>query len=181
MKLVQFGAGNIGRSFIGQLFARAGYEVVFVDVMPEVVALLNERRRYRVKVKDTPPGTIWVENVRAVNGRDRDRVAEELATADIAGTAVGPAALQHLFPVIASLYLLALPGQGFWVFPNCRVSMHTQIDAARVAGVFSSTEVKLGPGGYLPAVIRQARQAGQDTAPLEKRIAELLRENQMSL
>jgi len=29
--MVQFGAGNIGRSFIGQLFSRSGYEVVFVD------------------------------------------------------------------------------------------------------------------------------------------------------
>ena len=101
MKLVQFGAGNIGRSFIGQLFSRAGYEVAFVDVMPEMVALLNERRRYRVEVKDERPETIWVENVRAVDGRDRERVVAELTTADIAGTAVGPAALPHLFPVIA--------------------------------------------------------------------------------
>jgi len=69
MKLVQFGAGNIGRSFIGQLFSRAGYEVVFADVVPEVIRLLNERRRYRVEIKDDPPGTIWVENVRAVDGR----------------------------------------------------------------------------------------------------------------
>lgn len=102
MKLVQFGAGNIGRSFIGQLFSRAGYEVVFVDVVPEVVALLNERRRYRVEVKDERPETIWVENVRAVDGRNVEEVVAELATADIAGTAVGPAALPHLFPVIAS-------------------------------------------------------------------------------
>jgi len=28
---VQFGAGNIGRSFIGQLFSRAGYEVIFIE------------------------------------------------------------------------------------------------------------------------------------------------------
>ncbi|HOQ27820.1 MAG TPA: mannitol-1-phosphate 5-dehydrogenase, partial [Armatimonadota bacterium] len=102
MKLVQFGAGNIGRSFIGQLFSRAGYEVVFADVVPEVIRLLNERRRYRVEIKDDPPGTIWVENVRAVDGRDRDQVVAELTTADIAGTAVGPAALPHLFPVIAA-------------------------------------------------------------------------------
>ncbi len=101
MKLVQFGAGNIGRSFIGQLFSRAGYEVACVDVMPEMVALLNERRRYRVEVKDERPETIWVENVRAVDGRDRERVVAELTTADSAGTAVGPAALPHLFPVIA--------------------------------------------------------------------------------
>jgi mannitol-1-phosphate 5-dehydrogenase len=102
MKLVQFGAGNIGRSFIGQLFSRAGYEVVFADVVPEVIRLLNERGRYRVEIKDDPPGTIWVENVRAVDSRDRDRVVGELATADIAGTAVGPAALPHLFPVLAA-------------------------------------------------------------------------------
>ncbi len=102
MKLVQFGAGNIGRSFIAQLFSRAGYEVVFVDVVPEMVRLLNERRRYRVEVKDTPPAALWVENVRAVDGRDAALVAEELATADMAGTAVGPNALPHLFPVIAA-------------------------------------------------------------------------------
>ena len=34
-KMVQFGAGNIGRSFIGQLFSRSGYEVVFVDIKKE--------------------------------------------------------------------------------------------------------------------------------------------------
>ncbi len=31
-KIVIFGAGKIGRSFIGQLFSRAGYEVVFLDI-----------------------------------------------------------------------------------------------------------------------------------------------------
>jgi len=31
-RIIQFGAGNIGRSFIGQLFSRSGYEVVFVDI-----------------------------------------------------------------------------------------------------------------------------------------------------
>lgn len=106
MKLVQFGAGNIGRSFIGQLFARAGYEVVFIDVDAEVIRLLNDRRSYPVEVKDDPPATIRVENVRGVDGRERERVAEELAGADIAGTAVGPAALPHLCPAIAAGLLL---------------------------------------------------------------------------
>jgi len=101
-KLLQFGAGNIGRSFIGPLFAQAGYEVVFVDIDEALVQALNERRRYRVEIRDTPPATLWVENVRAVHGRDTERVVAELASADLAATAVGPAALPSLYGVIAA-------------------------------------------------------------------------------
>ena len=36
-KIVIFGAGKIGRSFIGQLFGCAGYQVVFVDVNQTIV------------------------------------------------------------------------------------------------------------------------------------------------
>jgi len=35
-KLVLFGAGKIGRSFIGQLFSTGGFEVVFIDVYKQV-------------------------------------------------------------------------------------------------------------------------------------------------
>jgi len=96
-KIVIFGAGNIGRSLVGELFSRAGYEVVFVDVADEIVNLLNERKRYRIEVKDAHSETIWVENVRAVHGRDKDKVAQEIATADIIATAVGVNNLQYIY------------------------------------------------------------------------------------
>ena len=32
MKAVMYGAGSIGRGFIGALFSEIGYEVVFIDV-----------------------------------------------------------------------------------------------------------------------------------------------------
>ena len=45
---VQFGGGNIGRSFIALLFSQAGYNVTFIDVNKELVQLLNERGSYPV-------------------------------------------------------------------------------------------------------------------------------------
>jgi mannitol-1-phosphate 5-dehydrogenase len=44
-KLVLFGAGKIGRSFIGQLFSRSGYEVVFVDISKTLIDELNRKRQ----------------------------------------------------------------------------------------------------------------------------------------
>ena len=98
---VQIGAGNIGRSFIGQLFSRAGFEVVFVDVVAEVIAALNEHHRYRVEIRDRQPETIWVENVRGISGQDVPAAARALASCRCCGTAVGPKALPFVIPTIA--------------------------------------------------------------------------------
>ncbi len=102
-KLVQFGAGNIGRSFLGQLFARAGYEVVFVDIDQALVDALNEQRAYRLIVKhgDREDETVWVRNVRAVHAGDAERVAAEVADADLAATAVGARALGPVLALLA--------------------------------------------------------------------------------
>ncbi|HID95969.1 MAG TPA: mannitol-1-phosphate 5-dehydrogenase [Candidatus Latescibacteria bacterium] len=100
-RLLQYGAGNIGRSFIGQLFSRSGWEVVFVDIDDLIVDALNRYGRYRVEVRDINPQTIWVKNVRAVHGRDTERVVEEIATCDIMATAVGPGALPYIYPTVA--------------------------------------------------------------------------------
>jgi mannitol-1-phosphate 5-dehydrogenase len=101
-KFVQFGAGNIGRGFTGQLFSDAGYELVFVDVRPEIVAALNEQGRYRLRFAG--PNRHEEREVgpaRAVDGRDVEAVARELADADLVCTAVGVGALPHLAPAVA--------------------------------------------------------------------------------
>ena len=96
-KLVQYGAGNIGRGFIGELFARSGYEVVFVDVQNDIVERFNRNRTYPVNfVSDEGSQEIMITGVRAVNGRDIDAVADEIADAEIIATAVGVSALPHI-------------------------------------------------------------------------------------
>ena len=43
MAMVIFGTGNIGRSFVGQPFRRAGYRVILVDVDEALRAEPNQR------------------------------------------------------------------------------------------------------------------------------------------
>lgn len=101
-KAVQFGAGNIGRGFLGQLFSASGYEVVFVDINPRLVSLLNQRRSYPLRVATQPPRDVTVMNVRAVDGKDVHKVGEEVAGADIVGMAVGVNNLPGIIPALAS-------------------------------------------------------------------------------
>jgi mannitol-1-phosphate 5-dehydrogenase len=100
-KIIQYGAGNIGRSLVGQLFATAGWEVVFVDVADDIISALNREHRYRVIVKEEIESEIIVEGVRGVDGRDVESVAREIAGCDLLSTAVGPAILPRIVPSIA--------------------------------------------------------------------------------
>ncbi|HAJ32350.1 MAG TPA: mannitol-1-phosphate 5-dehydrogenase [Candidatus Atribacteria bacterium] len=102
-KMIQFGAGNIGRSFIGQLFSRSGYEVVFVDINEELVKELNKKRVYKLIIKrnELPDEIILIENIRAIDSFDKEAVIREIADADIIATAVGKHALLQIVPVIA--------------------------------------------------------------------------------
>ncbi|MBI3911074.1 MAG: mannitol-1-phosphate 5-dehydrogenase [Armatimonadetes bacterium] len=101
--VVQFGAGSIGRGFVGQLWSEAGYEVVFVDVVPELLTALNERRSYRLRLAGPDRfETLTIAPVRAVDGRDREAVAGELARAAFACTAVGVGVLLQVAPALAA-------------------------------------------------------------------------------
>ena len=101
-KLVLFGAGKIGRSFIGQLFSRSGYEVVFVDIDEKIISALNRMRKYKVLFKcNEGDEEIWVENVRGIHGSKSEEISKEISNADIMAISVGLKAIPMVAPPIA--------------------------------------------------------------------------------
>lgn len=102
MKAVHFGAGNIGRGFIGLLLSQAGYEVCFVDVNEAFVAQLKERGEYPVTLASDGQETVLVKNVTALSSvTQADEVAAAIAEADLVTTAVGVSILKHIAGVVA--------------------------------------------------------------------------------
>lgn len=102
-RAVIFGAGNIGRGFIGQLFCESGYEVVFVDVDEELMAALNRDRKYHLEaVSNAGVQDVVVGPVRAVSSRDTEAVAAAVAEAELGATAVGANVLKFIVPNLAA-------------------------------------------------------------------------------
>jgi len=100
---VHFGAGNIGRGFVGLILHRAGYEVVFADVADALIDALQSTPTYLVKEVGLESSEEMVDNYRAINSRsDEPAVIAEIAKADIVTCAVGPTVLRFIAPVIVS-------------------------------------------------------------------------------
>ncbi|HHX72902.1 MAG TPA: mannitol dehydrogenase [Clostridiales bacterium] len=99
---VQYGAGNIGRGFLGPLFSAAGYHVSFIDVNQTLVAALNQRRSYPLEiVSDQKTSVTLVENVSGIDGTDTDAVAHAIAKASVMATAVGVNVIPHIAKTLA--------------------------------------------------------------------------------
>lgn len=76
MKAVHFGAGNIGRGFIGLLLSHAGYEVTFVARNERKIHLLQQKKQYSVMLANEARDTEVVRNVTAISGKNRAAVQQ---------------------------------------------------------------------------------------------------------
>ncbi|GGH84764.1 mannitol-1-phosphate 5-dehydrogenase [Pullulanibacillus pueri] len=100
MLAVHFGAGNIGRGFIGNLLYHSGYRTCFVDVNAEIVDLINEKQQYRVVLADDSQEENIIKDVTAINSQtDPEKVVDAIVKADLVTAAVGPTIL----PLISGL------------------------------------------------------------------------------
>ncbi|MBF7096042.1 mannitol-1-phosphate 5-dehydrogenase [Alkalibacter mobilis] len=96
-KAVHFGAGNIGRGFIGLLLAESGYEVAFVDVNEAVINEMNEKGRYRVILAGNEDQSVEVTGIRGILSSSEEKVIDAILEADVITTAVGV----NILPIIA--------------------------------------------------------------------------------
>ncbi|WP_439327964.1 mannitol-1-phosphate 5-dehydrogenase [Lonepinella sp. BR2357] len=102
MKALHFGAGNIGRGFIGKLLADSDVQVIFADVNDSVVNLLKTQQSYNVKIVGDSINTIEkVENVSAVNSKDEQALIDLFSQVDLVTTAVGPTVMKIISSTIA--------------------------------------------------------------------------------
>ncbi|HEL1603493.1 TPA: mannitol-1-phosphate 5-dehydrogenase [Streptococcus suis] len=97
---VHFGAGNIGRGFIGEILFENGFEIAFVDVNETIIDALNQRHSYEIEIAEEGQRHIAVSGVRGINNRlNPEEVVTAISTANLVTTAIGP----NILPFIAGL------------------------------------------------------------------------------
>lgn len=99
-RAIQFGAGNIGRGFIGAVLSEAGYHVVFADVNQQIIDRINEDGAYTVHIMDVESRDVRITNISGVNSGS-DAIVDEIVRAEMITTAVGLRILPYIAPAIA--------------------------------------------------------------------------------
>jgi mannitol-1-phosphate 5-dehydrogenase len=101
MKALHFGAGNIGKGFIGYFLHKNGYEVCFVDVNQEMVDQFNKNNSYLVELLDDEHTVEKISPVSALNSiTQEDEVIDSIVSVDLITTSVGAQNLARIAPVI---------------------------------------------------------------------------------
>lgn len=102
MLTVHFGAGNIGRGFIGEVLNKNESKVAFVDVNSAIIDALNDRKEYTIEEAAEQEIEVKVDNVYGINNQvDPEKVVDAIVDADLVTTAIGPKILPFIAPLIA--------------------------------------------------------------------------------
>lgn len=89
MKAIHFGAGNIGRGFIGYLLSKSGYEVTFVDIADSLVDAINKYKEYTVITLNTSAVKEKIKNVSAIHLKNVEELKNAVRDADLITTSIG--------------------------------------------------------------------------------------------
>lgn len=102
MKATHFGAGNIGRGFIGEVLADNNFFIEFVDINEKIINALINRGEYHIGLAHEGRDTIHITNVTGINNAKNPEAAiNSVATSDIVTTAIGPNVIPFIVELIA--------------------------------------------------------------------------------
>jgi mannitol-1-phosphate 5-dehydrogenase len=155
---VIFGAGSVGRGFLGQLFSESGYHVVLVDIDELLIEALADRGSYTLRLVGIDSlEDLTIGPVSAVDGRDLEAVAAHVSTAGLMATAVGARALEAIaMPIAAGLAQRWAGGTGDVLNVIICENLHNAPDVLRTY-VRRRLTPEMAPYmervGFVPAVI----------------------------
>lgn len=96
-RAVHFGAGNIGRGFVGLLLSEAGYELTFADVSDALIDQLKAADSYTVHEVGDGGQEHVIKGFRAINSKNEgEALTAAIAEADVVTCAVGPNILKFI-------------------------------------------------------------------------------------
>lgn len=100
--VIAFGAGNVGRGFIGDIFTDSGWSVTFLDVAPVLVDTLHRERSYiHETVSNIGVTARTVTGIDARYSTDQEEVDRLVTGADVITTSVGARILPLIAPALA--------------------------------------------------------------------------------
>jgi len=102
-RALQFGAGSIGRGFIGALLIQSGYHVTFADVNQPLIDAINEEKEYHIHILFPDGAETTTTSGKDISGcyTNDQCIIEEIVSATIITTAVGPDVLKYVAPTLA--------------------------------------------------------------------------------
>jgi mannitol-1-phosphate 5-dehydrogenase len=102
MEAGHFGAGTLGRGFIGEVLCKNGFAVDFVDVNDVLISALQKRGAYEIELAGERCERVSVRGVNGINSKNNpDAVVCAIAGANLVTTAIGPKILPFIAELIA--------------------------------------------------------------------------------
>ena len=102
MRAVHFGAGNIGRGFIGAVLQDSGYFVTFADVNQGLIDQLIKARKYSLIELGVIENRTTYKNFQVLHSSTQEsNLIEEIGKADVITASVGANILPYIAPAIA--------------------------------------------------------------------------------
>jgi mannitol-1-phosphate 5-dehydrogenase len=106
MKATHFGAGNIGRGFIGQVLHDNNFEITFIDTNQQLIEQINSDEGYLIELLDDKKTEIWIDGVSAIDSQAEEKVLTSLVSSDLITTSVGASNLKYIAPILKKALLI---------------------------------------------------------------------------